>query len=458
MATPVIMPKFGMAQEEGTVLRWLKQEGDLVEKGDALLSVMTDKVDMEVEAPAAGVLRSIRVGADATVPVATVLAYILAPDEALPAGAASAPRQAVGAAVEVHLTTASPVPAPVVAPVAVPVKASPVAQRMARDAGVDLEGIAGSGPRGRIRKADVVAAQAEPTGAPGKVRATPAARRLARESGVPLADVAGSGPAGRIQAADVISAARQLPPTQVEVTGEKPAPQGISGAPLRGMRKVIAARLAQSWQAAPHVTFTASIDMTAVDALRARLAGEIEELSGARFTPTVVIARAVATALLRHRRLNAWLLGEAGEWSLLEHDAVHLGIAVALDDGLIVPVVRNAEGMGLAALARAVGDLAGRARSGKLTPDEVAGGTFTISNLGMYPIDHFTAIINPPQVAILAVGRAQVQPVWDGQAFQPRPLLRVTLSADHRAVDGAAAAAFLGELKRLLEEPVRMLL
>lgn len=444
MATEVIMPKFGMAQEEGTVLRWLKQEGDPVEKGDVLLEVLTDKMDMEVEAQASGVLRGIRVQADETVPVATVLAYILAPGEPLPT--APEPEPSAAAAPETPVQTAA----------ATPPKASPVAQRIAREAGVDLNQVAGSGPGGRVTRADVEAHLASaPAAEPqmgGKVRATPAARRIAREAGVDLAQVTGSGPKGRVQADDVTHYVAARTARQAE------APAPPAGQPLRGVRKTIARRLSHSWQTIPHITFTASLDMTAAESLRARLGPEVKEWTGASLTPTVLLAKAVAATLSHHPRLNAWLQPQGGDLLLTEHGSVNLGVAVALDDGLIVPVIRDAQGMGLADLAAAIADLSARARSGELHPDEVAGGTFTISNLGMYPLDHFTAIIDPPQVAILAVARAQVRPLWDGEQFTPAPIMQVTLSADHRAVDGAVAAAFLADLKAMVEEPGRMLL
>lgn len=431
MATAVIMPKFGMAQEDGTVLRWLKAEGDAVEKGDVILEVMTDKMDMEVEAQTGGVLAGIRIAADVTVPVATVLAYILKPGETLPD----------------EERTDDIAPPPSASPSAP--KVSPVAQRVADEAGVDLAAVRGSGPGGRITRVDVEAraqsVQLESTIAE-KVRATPAARRLVREVGGNLADIAGTGPKGRVQADDVNRDAALL------------AAQRITGQPLRGMRKTIADRLSKSWQTIPHVTFTASIDMTAAEALRQQLGPEIEAQTGVALTPTPLIAQAVATALTRHPRLNAWLQPQGNDLLLNECAAVNLGIAIALDDGLIVPVIRGAEGMGLLELTTAIAELSRRARAGELIPDDVAEGTFTISNLGMYPLDHFTAIINPPQVAILAVARAQVKPVWDGVAFASRPVMQVTLSADHRAVDGAVAAAFLAELKQLLEVPARMLM
>jgi pyruvate dehydrogenase E2 component (dihydrolipoamide acetyltransferase) len=446
MPTPVIMPKFGMAQEEGTIIRWLKQAGERVAKGDTILEVQTDKIDMEVEATADGILTDVRYDADATVPVTTIIAYIAAPGEVI------AP---------IPLTPVAPAPA---APAEV--RASPVAQRMAAATGVDLAQLAGSGPAGRIVKRDVAgalvegarAALAPAVDAPGAIRATPAARRLARGQAIDLATLVGSGPAGRIQAADVVAGARGegrgATHTEPRLAGWDNAP---AGEPLRGKRRVIATRLSQSWQTAPHIFFTTAIDLTRIDALTADLA-EAVSAGGGRLTLTVWIARAVAAALARHPRLNAWLQPDGEQWRYQQHATVNLGIAVALEDGLIVPVVPDAGGLGLTALAARIADLAARARAGQVTPDEVSGGTFSISNLGMYPVAHFTAIINPPEVAILAVGQAQMQPVWEGAAFAPRRMLQVTLSVDHRAIDGAVAAAFLAELKRLLEEPARLLL
>ena len=234
-----------------------------------------------------------------------------------------------------------------------------------------------------------------------------------------------------------------------------------SGQPLSSMRRTIAARLSASWQAAPHIMLTSSIDMRAAEALRARLADDFAQVD-LKLTPTVLIARAVAAALMRHPALNGWLTEQDDQLRWQAVDTVNLGIAVSLPEakggGLIVPVLRQTETYGLLDLGRAIADAAQRARAGKLLPDDLSQGTFTVSNLGMFPIDHFTAVINPPQVAILAVGRTAVQPHWNGEAFEPRPTMAVTLSADHRAVDGAVAAAFLTDLKQLLEEPLRLLL
>jgi len=449
------MPKFGMAQEEGTIIRWLKQAGDAVKKGETLLEVQTDKIDMEVEATADGILTDVRYGADATVPVTTVIAYIASPGEA---GASVQPALAVA--------TSAPESAP-----PTEVRASPVAQRMAAATGIDLTQLAGSGPAGRIVKRDVVAAvtpSAPAASAVSSLRATPAARRLARAHGVDLTQLAGSGPAGRIQALDVVKrvnseegrailAEPQFPVDEPKVEAtESPVGPPI-GEPLRGRRRVIATRLSQSWQRAPHIFFTSAIDLTRIDALSAELAAAVEA-GGGRLTLTVWIARAVAAALARHPRLNAWLQLDGEEWVYRQHATVNLGIAVALEDGLLVPVVHDAGRLGLTALAATITDLVTRTRSGQITPDVVSGGTFSISNLGMYPVKRFTAIINPPEVAILAVGQAQMQPVWNGAVFEPRRVLEVTLSVDHRVIDGAVAAAFLAELKALLEAPARLLL
>ncbi len=447
MATPVIMPKFGMAQEEGTIIRWLKREGEPVTKGEVILEVLTDKIDMEVEAPATGILRDIRYGVDDTVPVTTVIASIAAPGEEARIAQSAPPLPAEGAE----------------AAGAARARISPVAQRMAAARGVDWDAVRGSGVQGRITSADIARAlpaetstTAPASGAPaGSVRATPAARRLAREHDVLLHEIPGSGPNGRIQAADVTAA---VPARAADSAAPAANPgEPDMGAPLKGMRRTIATRLAQSWQEAPHIFLTSSVEMTAAVALRDALADEVER-SGARLTINTILAFATTAALARKPRLNGWLRRHEGELYYSAQAQVNLGFAVALEDGLIVPVLHNAAQFGLAAFAQQMDTLTTRARSGSLLPDDVANATFTISNLGMYPINNFTALINPPQIAILAVGRMQMEPVWDGAAFAPRPVIELTLSADHRAVDGAAAAQFLAELKQILEEPRRLLL
>lgn len=428
MAKAVILPKFGFTQESAQIVRWLKQAGEAVEQGEPIAEVTTDKVNMEVEAPAAGILDGLRYAEGDTVPVTEVIAYIRSASETLTA--ATADRRPPTAASE-------PRPA-----------ATPLAEKLARDKGVDVRTVTGTGPGGRVTKRDVEAAVTAETGKP---RAVPAARRLARELGVDLAAVEGAGPRGRIQSADVRAAYAQA--------AQAAAPSAVSGPilrtiPLTGMRRTIATRLQQSFQQSPHIFFDAHIDATALEALRTQ-ANERLPKDAPRVSVTAIIAKACAWALGRHPMLNSRLEGE----NIVLLRDIHLGIAVALDDGLIVPVVRDAPRKGLAQLAAEIADLAERARTNRLRPDDVAGGTFTISNLGMFGVDRFTAILNPPQVGILAVSAVRRQIVAD-EDDRPvaRPILTVTLSADHRVVDGAVAARFLKDLRDGLERPALLTL
>jgi len=440
VAKEVIMPKFGFTQESAQIVRWLKQAGDAVEQGDPIAEVTTDKVNMEVEAPASGILDGLRFGEGDTVPVTEIIAFIRGAQETLAAGT---PAPAVASAP----STSAP-EARASAP------ATPVATKLAADLGVDVNQVAGTGPGGRVTRRDVEAHAAQSTPpAEGKVRAAPAARRVARELGVDLATVAGSGPGGRVQSADVQAeaqrrtAAAERQPDQA--AGPRPASSVIKTVPLAGMRRTIAQRLQKSFQEAPHIFFDAEIDVTAAEGLRARANARLAK-NQPKISLTAIVAKACAWALGRHPWLNSWLIGD----EIQVCGDVNLGVAVALDEGLIVPVVPAAQTKGLTQLAAEIADLAERARTNRLRPDDVAGGTFTISNLGMFGVDRFTAILNPPQVGILAVSRARKQFVPD-EHDQPvaRPLMTVTLSADHRVVDGAAAARFLADLRAALEDP-----
>ena len=452
MATDVIMPKVDMDQETGTVARWLKNEGDAVKQGETILEIETDKVAIEVEAPASGILRGILVEVGQTVPIATTIAYILEQGEALPEGVGAGPAQ--GAPVQ---RTDWEVP-----DAGKSVAITPVARKVARASELDIATISGTGPRGKVTRRDVEAAL-EPNGKGqgglGKVYATPAARRLAAEKQIRLGEIAGSGPGSRVQAADVLAYAEAAAPVaQVAQGMEQPVREIV---PLQGKRRTIAERLTASYQAIPHINFTASIDMTRFEEARAKLNARSEQAGGERISATALLAKIVAQTLLRHPWLNSSFQeadGAQGAEIHLFRD-VNMGIAVALDDGLIVPVIRNAAQKGVAEIAAEVKDLATRARSGGLAPAEVREGTFTISNLGPYGVEQFTAIINPPQAAILAVGATQpeVVPDADGHVVV-RPIMRVTLAADHRVVDGAVAAHFIADLKAALEEPVLLLL
>ena len=446
MATPVMMPKFGFTHEESTIVAWLCEEGQAVRKGDPLCEVTTDKVTMEVEAPSDGVLGGIRFAAGDAVPVTAVIAYVLAPGEGPPAEdtgpaprmAGEQPRARAGStgALSTDGKRARP---------------TPVAARMAAASGLDLGQIGGSGPRGRITRHDVEAYLAgDARGPSGRVRATPAARRAARERGLELSQIAGSGPHGRIQEADALGVAG-APLAEPSAPGLESLAGTPERVPLVGLRRTIATRVQRSYQEAPHISFTLDVDMSAILELRSNAGNE----GAPSPSLTAVLVYACAWALRRHPRLNSYL--QDNEIWLLPR--INIGVAVSLEEGLIVPVIHDADRSGIRALHTTLTDLADRAREGRLHPEHVAGGTFTVSNLGMFGIDQFTAILNPPQVAILAAGRVARRFIPDESANPVvRPLMTLTLAVDHRALDGAQAARFLATLRDGLEEPATMLL
>ncbi len=434
MATPVKMPKVDMDQETGTVVEWLKQEGQPVEQGEVILTIETDKVSIGVEAPATGVLQNITARPGDVVPIATVIASILDPGEAAP-GLDRPPEPP-------DRSTSSKA-----APGAIPASsnATPVARKMAAASGLDLAALTGSGVRGKVTKLDVQSALSGEETVPyvsGKPYATPAARRTARESGVDLTTLSGSGPGGRIQADDVRAAASAQPEVQAEII------------PLQGIRRTIAERMTSSYQSAPHINLTVRVDLTRFDQARAELNEHAEAVKGAHISATAMIVKAVARALTQHPMLNSSLRGN----EIHLRREINIGVAVAIEGGLIVPVVHNADHKGLALIAAELEDLRERARLGSLTLADVSDGTFTLSNLGPFGIEQFTAIINPPQAAILAVGAAQPEVVpGEAGAVAVHSVMRMTLSADHRVVDGAVAARFLSDLKGTLEKPVLLL-
>lgn len=444
MAKEVIMPKFGFTQENAQIVRWLKRAGEAVEQGDPIAEVTTDKVNMEVEAPATGILDGLRFAEGDTVPVTEIIAFVRGQNEVLE----STPNT------DNRPQTITEPPSSVT-PLTPPI--TPVAQKMAHALGVDVNQVAGTGPGGRVMKRDVETAsrggaRSAPSAA-GMVRAVPAARRLARELNIDLSAVAGSGPHGRIQSADVREVERQQ---NTEHRAQMPAAAQSSASviPFTGMRRTIATRLQKSFQEAPHIFFDAHIDVSAAEAVRATLNERLGK-EQARISLTAIITKACGWALTRHPLVNSRIEGE----NIVLLSEVNVGIAVALEAGLIVPVVQDVPHKGLAQIASEIADLAERARNNRLRPNDVADGTFSISNLGMFGVDKFTAIINPPQVAILAVSRARKQFVPD-ENDQPvvRPLMTVTLSADHRVVDGAVAARFLQDVRAALEQPALMML
>ena len=397
MATEVILPRLGQGMESGTIVRWLKAEGDPVEKGEPLFELDTDKVTQEVEAETSGVLLRIAV-AEGEVPVGRTVAFIGAAGEIV--AEASAPAEAAKPVAE----------APVAEPARVAAAPEPVTE---------------------FRSAI----------ANGRVKASPLARRIARERGVDLRQLQGTGPEGRIVAEDVERAG--VAPASVAAT---PVPAGaVERRPLSNVRKTIARRLTQAWTV-PAFMLTVSIDMTRANEV---VAGQRERNPDMRITVTDLLTKVCAQALMRHREMNV----QFAEDELLVFGSADVGIAVAAPSGLVVPVVRGAERLTLAEIAAVRGDLVARARDGKLRADDLDGGTFTISNLGMYGVDQFVAVLNPPQASILAVGATRDSVVPEDGELYVRPLMSVTLTCDHRAVDGATGAEFLRTVKAFLEDP-----
>lgn len=433
MAVEVILPKVDMVMETGTFAEWHKQEGQEVVKGEPLFTIITEKAAIEIEAPASGILAGVTAKPNDVIPVSETIAYILAPGERLPERQGSAiPISRVAGA------TVSTTPAKAMAIEAAPsltaalgkVRASPVARRMAAEIGLDLNTLSGRGPRGRVQRADVVAAEQRMKQAQEVQPATAAVNMM------PALVKENLKPDG-------------IPALQVPL----PEARRKEVVPLVGTRKIIAQRMAHSAATAPHIMLSLHVDMSEATRLRTRLLAKIEQNTGQRLSFTAILARAVAAVLPHHPFLNASLNGD----EIICWEDVHLGIATSLKDYLIVPVIRQAQAKNLEQLVTALADLVERARSHRLSPAEMSGSTFTISNLGMFGIESFTAIINPPESAILAVGKIVERQVAGEDGLALKPMMNLTLSADHRVIDGAAAAGFLAELKATLENPYLLL-
>lgn len=438
MAKEIIMPKFGFNQEESEILEWLKENGDRVEKGDPIAVVSTDKISMEVEAPESGTLDGIQYKVGDIVPVTRIIAFILQPGEKVPDvqeadGAATAEKTPEKTEISSEEAVAMKN--------AAGVSVSPVAQRLAADENVDISLVKGTGKGGQITKKDVEAYLTSQPAIAGKVKATPAARRIAKEKGVNLAGIAGSGPGGRIQAADVGQAKAST------ATAASSSTVGIAREiPLIGMRRAIAVNMQRSMQEAPHMVLQMDIEMDAAEGLR-KLANKNKCDDAPNVSVTAVIVKAVASALKQNPIVNSQFAGD----KINVMADINVGVAAAIEDGLIVPVIHDAEKKDIQQISAQLNELALKARESRLQPQDLADGTFTISNLGMYGIDRFSAIINPPQAAILAVGKMNKVFIPDDQD-QPvlRKIITFSLSADHRVMDGAQAAKFLSDLKNSL--------
>lgn len=469
MAVEVFMPKMTDHMESGEIIRWLVKEGDAVEQGQILMEVMTDKVVAEFEAPAAGILKGIRAGAEdgATIPVGETFAFIAAPDEPVPALPPLTPGAGgtAGAAPPV-VEAVQPEPASPAEPGQI--RATPAVRKLAREMGVDLAQVRGTGPEGRIREEDVRAMldaqKAAPAEVPGGVRASPMARRIARELGVELAQVPGTGPGGRIREEDVRAFADALktrtvapPPPAAPVTAAVPASAPTaadSWLDLSPIQRLTGQRMLESVQSAPQFALTISADMTNALWLREALMERIVAETGDRLSVTSVLVKIVAAALKSFPRANAAF--ENGRVRL--QSQVNVGVAVGTTDGLVVPVVREADTLTLAQINAQLKVFQEKAQKMRFTNEDLSGGTFTLSNLGMYGIDRFDAIINPPQAAILAVGRTIKTPVaMPDDSIALRPMLSLTLTVDHRAMDGVQGAQFLADVKARIEKPYFLL-
>ena len=445
MPVPFIMPKFDMDQEKATIISWSKKEGDLIKFDETVLTVETEKVAIDVPAPATGILAGILFKDGDVVPVTKVIAYVLKEGETL----ADLPKA------DVQTLPSKPEIAPIlqtrVAPQAVSVNATPIAVRMAKEEGIDLAKVTTSGDR--ITREDVERFIADQKSV-GRVTvaATPAARHAARESGVALETVAGSGPRGRVQSVDVLSAEKPASAVSpiAQINGRE-----VEVVPLTSIRRTIAERMQQSFQESPHIALTVDVDMTETENGRKRLNIQAQKLGQPRITVTAFIIKIVAWALVRHPYLNASFNGD----SISLWRTVNIGVATAVPDGLVVPVLKDADRLSVSEINMRLIELADRARENKLKLEDVQGGTFTISNLGMFGISQFRAIINPPESAILAVGSVLRKPVVvDHQdRVEVRPMLSLTLSADHRVIDGVVAARFLSDVVSGLESPLLLL-
>jgi len=452
MPTPFIMPKFDMDQETATVVEWLKKDGDHIELDESVLTVETDKVAIEVPAPATGTLARVSVGPGDIVPVTTVIAYILAEGESeddLPPESIVMPKEAAPAEEEPSQVVEEEIPAKVQPGGAEPLTASPVAVSMAQSLGINLAEVPVKG--GRVTKDDIEAYLEAIPSLTGRVKiaATPAARRLSGDLGVDLAVVQGSGPHGRLQADDVKAFAETAAP---EVSREERAAELI---PLVGIRRTIAERMQTSFQEAPHIALTVGVDVTQLEVVRVRMNELATQRDEKRISITALLVRIVAWALTRHPYINASLIEE----TIYLWNDFNISVATAIQDGLIVPVIRNADRKNVSQINEELKDLTQRARDSSLTLDAVKGGTFTISNLGMFGINQFRAVINPPESALLAVGNVVRTPVVinEQDEIAVRPMMAVTLSADHRVIDGVTAAEFLADLVGAIETPYLLL-
>jgi pyruvate dehydrogenase E2 component (dihydrolipoamide acetyltransferase) len=408
MAVEVVMPKLGMAMKEGSVSIWNKGVGDPVQKGEPIASVSSEKIEIDVESPAEGTVLKITVPEGEGVPPGTVICYIGIPGEEVAAGLAVEEAQKPETE---NIAPANEKTEPVSNMKTARVKISPVARKMAEAANLDVENIKGTGPGGRITKEDVQEAIMNSS--------TPQAEPKKEKSETPVTPI-----------------------------------EEIQQVPVSGIRKVIAGRMFESLQKTAQLTINMKVDVTDLLALQKQIAQTVQNRYNHKLTVTDFIARAVVLSLQKHGQMNSLFMDD--KIHLFKN--VHLGMAVALEKGLVVPVIRNAQSCSIIDLSQNIKTLAQKARQGELTQEEMQGSTFTISNLGAYGVEHFTPVLNPPETGILGVGAVYDTPTYIGEKVERRSILPLSLTFDHRVLDGAPAAAFLQTVKQYLEEPITMLL
>ncbi len=464
MAEIIIMPKLGFNMDEGKLVEWYKKEGDAVKKGEPLFSVETDKTNMDIEATGDGVVKALLIQAGDKIPVTLPIAVIAAEGEDAAAAIADAKAQLAAGGVAVEAAPAEApaqaAPAPAEAKPVKPAKAdgklkiTPRARRVAAENGLCLDGIdiVGTGWQGGICEKDILDYLAS-----NKVKISPVAKAMADAEGVDINGIKGTGANGKIMKADIESVIGAKAPAKAEAPAAAYAADGkeiLEEVPYAGVRKVIGDRLSQSMAEAPHIYFTQKVDLEKLLKLRAEVNGAQDK----KTSVTDYIARAAVIALQKYPDLNSSLVGD----KIIKYKSINLGIAVASPTGLIVPNIKEAQNLSVVGLSKASAPLFEKARAGKLAYDEYNGGTFTISNLGMFGIDNFTAIINPPEVAILAISSTKDEPVVITNAAGEKeiaihPVMNIQLSCDHRVIDGLMAAQFAKEVKDLLENPISLL-
>ena len=462
MAVEVIMPKAGSEMEEGEIVQWFKNEGDHVEEGEVLLEIVTDKVNMEVEAEATGTLLKILAQTGDVVPVVQTIAWIGEPGEKIPGASESGEVAPAETIIEKKVDYT---PVKEVEKVDYSgLRATPAARAYARKKGIDLSKVKGSGPKGRIHKDDVLDYKLN-----SKVKISPLAERIAKIEGINTESIVGTGPNGKIMKADIMAVLHGAPKVEAapkaEVAAKAPkAPKApnenqwgvVETVPMSPMRKVISKRMSESYFSAPTFVVNVEVDMTELLALRKKVVDAIIEETGKKATVTDFISLAVIKSLMKHPYVNASLSSDEKEMYL--HHYVNLSIAVGMDSGLVVPVIKGADKMSLKELVVASKEITTKALNGKLKPDEMADSTFTISNLGMYGVKSFVPIINQPNTAILGVSATVPKPVVYNGEVTVRPIMTLTLTADHRVVDGLEGAKFMKTLKEAIENPLSLLI